>query len=123
MIINKINTYTPTQTPCFTAADYHHVKASRIYKTLNINSITVPCDENIITNTLYGMMIRECGLHDVNPHPFILHIDYKFGDFFDTSVIDRFEWGIGWMWDDETNPRMAKISPYNLNQNILICWF
>lgn len=65
---------------------------NRIYKSLNINSITVPCDENIITNTLYGMMIRECGLLDVNPHPFILHIDYKFGDLFDKNVIDRFEW-------------------------------
>lgn len=39
--------------------------------------------------------------------------------YIDDKVLDRYEWGIGWMWDDETNPRMAKISPYNLNQNIL----
>ncbi len=39
--------------------------------------------------------------------------------YIDDRVLDRYEWGIGWMWDDETNPRMAKISPYNLNQNIL----
>lgn len=39
--------------------------------------------------------------------------------YIDDKALDRYEWGIGWMWDDETNPRMAKISPYNLNQNIL----
>lgn len=39
--------------------------------------------------------------------------------YIDDKVLDRYEWGIGWMWDDETNPRMAKVSPYNLNQNIL----
>lgn len=39
--------------------------------------------------------------------------------YIDDSVLDRYEWGVGWMWDDETNPRMAKISPYNLNHNIL----
>jgi len=41
------------------------------------------------------------------------------GIFIDDKALDRFEWGIGWMWDDDTNPKMAKISPYNLNQNIL----
>lgn len=39
--------------------------------------------------------------------------------YIDDKVLDRYEWGIGWMWDDETNPRMAKFSPYNLNQNVL----
>ncbi len=39
--------------------------------------------------------------------------------YIDDKNLDRYEWGIGWMWDDETNPRMAKISPYNLNHNTL----
>ncbi len=39
--------------------------------------------------------------------------------FIDDKVFDRYEWGIGWMWDDETNPRMAKVSPYNFKQNLL----
>lgn len=37
----------------------------------------------------------------------------------DDKVLDRYEWGIGWMWDDETNPLMAKISPYNFKENLL----
>ena len=39
--------------------------------------------------------------------------------YIDDKVIDRQEWGTGWMWDDETNSRMAKISPYNLDKNLV----
>ena len=30
--------------------------------------------------------------------------------FFDGSIIDNSEWGIGWMWDDTTNKRMQKFN-------------
>ena len=39
--------------------------------------------------------------------------------YFDDSIFDRQEWGIGWMWDNDTNPYMPKFSSYNLDNNIL----
>ena len=36
---------------------------------------------------------------------------------FDTSVIDNKQWGTGWMWDDDTNPLLPKISPLSVNEN------
>ena len=39
--------------------------------------------------------------------------------YIDDSIIDNVEWGTGWMWDDETNPHMAKFSAYNLDENLL----
>ncbi len=38
--------------------------------------------------------------------------------YFDGSIIDNAEWGIGWMWDDTTNKRMQKFSAYNLDDNL-----
>lgn len=35
----------------------------------------------------------------------------------DTSIIDNRPWGIGWMWDDDTNPLLPKISPLSINEN------
>ena len=36
----------------------------------------------------------------------------------DSSVIDNNkQWGIGWMWDDDTNELLPKYSPYTINQN------
>lgn len=37
----------------------------------------------------------------------------------DDSSIDDIPWGTGWMWDDENNPYMPKISAYSLNRNII----
>lgn len=39
--------------------------------------------------------------------------------FFDGSIIDNSEWGIGWMWDDTTNKRMQKFSAYNIDNNLV----
>lgn len=39
--------------------------------------------------------------------------------YFDGSIIDNSEWGIGWMWDDTTNVRMQKFSAYNLENNLI----
>lgn len=39
--------------------------------------------------------------------------------YFDDSIIDNVEWGVGWMWDDGTNPLMQKFSAYNLDNNLL----
>lgn len=39
--------------------------------------------------------------------------------YFDGSIIDNSEWGIGWMWDDTTNKRMQKFSAYNLDDNLV----
>lgn len=38
--------------------------------------------------------------------------------YFDGSIIDNAEWGIGWMWDDTTNSKMQKFSAYNLDDNL-----
>jgi len=38
--------------------------------------------------------------------------------YFDDSIMDNVEWGIGWMWDDGTNPLMQKFSAYNLDDNL-----
>ncbi len=35
----------------------------------------------------------------------------------DSSIIDNKQWGIGWMWDDDTNELLPKYSPYTINQN------
>ncbi|MFA6989879.1 MAG: D-alanyl-D-alanine carboxypeptidase/D-alanyl-D-alanine-endopeptidase [Candidatus Gastranaerophilaceae bacterium] len=37
----------------------------------------------------------------------------------DDSAIDDKRWGIGWMWDDNTNYYMPQITAYNLNHNLL----
>jgi len=37
----------------------------------------------------------------------------------DDSAVDDIPWGIGWMWDDENNPYMPKISAYNINRNVI----
>ncbi|MCR5265476.1 MAG: D-alanyl-D-alanine carboxypeptidase/D-alanyl-D-alanine-endopeptidase [Cyanobacteria bacterium RUI128] len=37
----------------------------------------------------------------------------------DASIIDDQEWGEGWQWDDDLNPRMPKFSAYNLDKNIM----
>ena len=33
----------------------------------------------------------------------------------DPTIIDNKQWGIGWMWDDYTNPLMPKYSPFSIN--------
>lgn len=38
--------------------------------------------------------------------------------YIDDSIIDNVEWGIGWMWDDNTNPLMQKYNAYNLDNNL-----
>lgn len=38
--------------------------------------------------------------------------------YFDQSVTDNVEWGVGWMWDDGTNSLMPKFSAYNLDGNV-----
>ncbi len=35
----------------------------------------------------------------------------------DASATDGLEWGIGWMWDNETNPYLPKYSPTTINEN------
>lgn len=35
----------------------------------------------------------------------------------DGSVIDNIQWGTGWMWDDDTNSLLPKISPFSINEN------
>ena len=35
----------------------------------------------------------------------------------DASIIDDKQWGIGWMWDDDTNSLLPKYSPYSINEN------
>lgn len=37
--------------------------------------------------------------------------------YIDDSIVDNQDWGIGWMWDDGTNPYMPKFSAYNLDDN------
>lgn len=39
--------------------------------------------------------------------------------FIDDSILDEFEWGEGWQWDDDLNPKMAKFSAYNIDKNLL----
>ncbi len=39
--------------------------------------------------------------------------------YFDDSIIDKREFGPGWMWDDDINPYTPKISAYNLDGNII----
>lgn len=38
--------------------------------------------------------------------------------YIEDRIIDNVEWGIGWMWDDGTNPLMQKYSAYNLDNNL-----
>lgn len=35
----------------------------------------------------------------------------------DPSIIDNKQWGIGWMWDDDTNTYLPKYSPFSINEN------
>lgn len=35
----------------------------------------------------------------------------------DASIIDNKQWGIGWMWDDDTNSLLPKYSPFSVNEN------
>jgi len=37
----------------------------------------------------------------------------------DDSVMDNVEFGVGWMWDDGTNPSIRKFSAYNLDDNVV----
>lgn len=39
--------------------------------------------------------------------------------YFDDSIMDNVEWGVGWMWDDGTNALMQKFSAYNLDDNLM----
>ncbi len=43
--------------------------------------------------------------------------------FIDDSILDEFEWGEGWQWDDDLNPLMPKFSSYNLDGNIFKATF
>lgn len=49
---------------------------NKVYKTININSITVPYNNYISLNVLYGLMIRECSRYEYNTQPTTLHIEY-----------------------------------------------
>ena len=35
----------------------------------------------------------------------------------DPTIIDDKQWGIGWMWDDDTSSLLPKYSPYSINEN------
>lgn len=35
----------------------------------------------------------------------------------DPTIIDNKQWGIGWMWDDDTNSLLPKYSPFSINEN------
>lgn len=35
----------------------------------------------------------------------------------DPTIIDNKQWGIGWMWDDDTNALLPKYSPFSINEN------
>lgn len=35
----------------------------------------------------------------------------------DPTIIDNKQWGIGWMWDDDTNALLPKYSPFSVNEN------
>ena len=39
--------------------------------------------------------------------------------YIDSSIMDGIEWGVGWMWDNDTNPLMPKYSAFNLDQNLI----
>ena len=39
--------------------------------------------------------------------------------YFDDSVIDKKEFSVGWMWDDDINPHTPKVSAYNLDGNVV----
>ena len=39
--------------------------------------------------------------------------------YIDDSSLDSYNWGIGWMWDDDTNYHMPKFGAYNLNGNLI----
>lgn len=58
MIINKISTYTSSPSPNFTAADYNHIKASRIYKTLNTEFIETANCQGINKGTIVELLKR-----------------------------------------------------------------
>jgi hypothetical protein len=49
---------------------------NKVYKTININSITIPYNNYMSLNVLYGLMIRECSRYDYNTHPATLHIEF-----------------------------------------------
>ena len=38
--------------------------------------------------------------------------------YIDDTIIDLSEWGVGWMWDDNTSSCIQKFSPYNINKNL-----
>lgn len=82
--------------------------------------------DNSVKTSLYkdnkGLYLKLCG------DPLLTQDDLKalFKDAnhnvltIDDSAIDDVEWGVGWMWDDESNPLMPKISAYNVNHNLAI---
>lgn len=35
----------------------------------------------------------------------------------DPTIHDNKQWGIGWMWDDDTNSLLPKYSPFSINEN------
>ena len=39
--------------------------------------------------------------------------------YIDSTIVDGIEWGVGWMWDDDTNRLIPKYSVYNLDQNLI----
>lgn len=49
---------------------------NKVYKTININSITVPYNSNMSVNILYGLIIREYSRYDYNTQAVTLHIEY-----------------------------------------------
>ena len=36
----------------------------------------------------------------------------------DPEIIDNIQWGVGWMWDDDTSMYLPKISPFSINNNL-----
>lgn len=40
--------------------------------------------------------------------------------YFDDSILDKKEFPVGWMWEDDISPFTPKISSYNLDKNVLI---
>lgn len=66
---------------------------NKVYKTLNVNSITIPYTLNMAANVLYGLLIRAYTRQDYNSFPLTLHIEYddrKYGELY-REVFERLE--------------------------------
>lgn len=80
-----------------------------LYLDKNNNLYIKPSADPTLTTASLKILLQT--FKDENPKTIVKDV------VIDPTVIDDTQWGIGWMWDDDTNALLPKYSPLSVNEN------